>query len=106
MLEGMALERSDARHARLVEIHRQLEVEGCSARVVGLVEEQLRLMREEGVPLILGKAGWLLAVVQLAQAGEARGAATWAKVGASAARLSMGEDSSAYQTFAGLLAAG
>lgn len=106
MLEGIELERSDARHARLVEIHRQLEAEGCSARVVSLVEEQLRLMREEGVPLILGKAGWLLAVVQLAQAGEARAAATWAKVGASAARLAMGEDSSAYQTFAGLLAAG
>ena len=65
MLEGIELERSDARHARLVEIHRQLEAEGCSARVVSLVEEQLRLMREEGVPLILGKAGWLLAVVQL-----------------------------------------
>ena len=102
-LHGKRLKESDARHARLVEIHEALATGEDDASVVALVEEQYALMLEEGVPLVLGKAGWILAMVQLMQRGDKVAAAQWASVGAECTRVALGTDSSAYLHFARLL---
>ena len=111
-LEGAALIVSDRRHSRLAAIHRALSADtseeaagAVEGGVLALVEEQLDLMRAEGVPIILGKAGWILAIVRLQQAGDVPAAAAWAKTGVNAARHALGADSSAHQCFSNLLAA-
>lgn len=99
---GAALERSDARHSRLCQIHQGLS-DWPDDGLVAVVEECYQLMLEEGVPLILGKAGWILAIVQLLQHGKAEGAAKWSAIGVECARIALGEDSSAHIQFSTLL---
>ena len=106
-LEGAALEESDTRQARLAAIHRQLagELGTDNESLPAVVGEHLRLMREEGLPLIWGKAGMFLLIVHFVQRGERRAAADTARQGAELACLALGEDSSVYQKFASLLEA-
>ena len=61
LLEGKALERSEARQSRLAAIHKELPA--CPPdRLLPLVDEQIVLMREEGVPLVWAKAGMCAAL--------------------------------------------
>jgi hypothetical protein len=101
-LEGEALARSDARYRRVAEILGSLDRQPPTA-LVPLVEESYALMAAEGIPVILGKAGWILAIVHLVQNGAIDAAAKWARLGADQARIALGEDSSAYLQFAHLL---
>jgi hypothetical protein len=103
-LQGRELAESDARQQRLAEIHRQLSdwPESESGGLLAAVDEHLRLMRDEGLPSIWGKAGMFLALVQLMQRGERGAAAECARKGAAFARLALGEDSSVYLRFAQL----
>ena len=110
-LEGAQLGVSDFRYERLAQLHTRLAQLGEGdgrlgvLELVSLVEEQLKLSREEGVPLILSKAGWILAAVHLKLSGDQRAAAEWATRGAEHSRLALGEDSSAFQRFSSLVAA-
>jgi hypothetical protein len=105
MLGGSELEQSDARHERLVAIHKALNSEGLgNGNLATLVEEQMHLMQAEGVPLILGKAGWILALLELRSAGKLDAARAWATRGVEVARSALGDDSSAYQRFVTLKA--
>ena len=113
MLRGRALAQSDHRQQRLAHLHRQLAenwhgedwAEGESgALLFAAVEELQRLMRDEGLPLVLAKAGILLALVHLIQRGERAAAAEYANKGMVCSRLALGDDSSAYVRFAQLAA--
>ena len=53
---------------------------GGGAGPVSLASEHLRLMKAEGVPLVWGRAGIILAIVNLKESGDLRGAAAWAAV--------------------------
>ena len=99
-LEGSALARSEARQTRIHEIHRMLD--RSPANLVELVAEHTRLMREEGLPLIWGRAGIILALVELKNRAELRAAAELAAVGADCALVALGEDSSVFRRFDGL----
>ena len=100
-LRGRELAESDTRQQRLAEIHRKLSdwPESESAGLLAAVQEHLGLMRAEGLPLIWGKAGMFLALVQLIQHGERAAAAECARKGAAFAQLALGEDSSVYLRF-------
>ena len=99
-LEGPALACSEARQARIHEIHGILA--RSPANLVELVAEHARLMREEGLPLIWGRAGVILALVELKNRAELRAAAELAAVGADCALVALGEDSSVFRRFDGL----
>ena len=103
VLDGVELMESDARYRRVKEIHTLLAEEDLGEALVPLVAEHYRLMRAEGVPLILGKAGWILAIASLVQSGALEAAVGWARLAADCARVALGDDSSAYVQFAKIL---
>ena len=72
-LKGAQLQHSEMRQRRMAKIHHLLA--GSPKRLSTLVDEHLRLMDEEGLPLVWGKAGIILAVVELHERGEMRAAA-------------------------------
>ena len=61
--------------------------------------QHIELMRLEGLPLVWGKAGILLTIVALKDAGEYASAARWAAQGAKHAHEALGADSSTYSQF-------
>ena len=93
-----ALEASDARMRRIATIHTALAASPKEDELLRLVEEQLELMRTEGVPLIWARAGMLLAIVHLKRISRYEDAAKWAERGAAHARLALGDDSSAFSS--------
>lgn len=97
-----ALEASDARMRRIATIHTALAASPKEDELLRLVEEQLELMRTEGVPLIWARAGMLLAIVHLKRISRYEDAAKWAERGAAHARLALGDDSSAFLKFSSL----
>ena len=123
-LHGLALELSDRRQQRLAQIHTELASgaphSGKSAaggtgiaregghgndpnNIAGalevLVVEHLQLMSDERLPEAWGRAGMFLLVAQMVTRGDHARAAAWARRGARAASVALGDDSSAFCKF-------
>ena len=117
-LRGAALTASEERQHRMHQLHGQLSATTTPAAAASgsssgttksttptlecLVGELHTLLREEGLPLVWGRTGLILLVVQLKQTLRLREAAKWAAEGAAAARLALGEDSSMCRKLDGL----
>ena len=103
-LQGASLAASEARQARMHHLHAMLAAGPPAAdeALDGLVTEHLRLMAEEGLPLIWGRAGVIHALVRAKNRGDTRAAAAWAAEGASAVRLALGDDARAFDKLEGL----
>ena len=93
-LSGDALKESERRQARIHEIHGEIACQ--PAALPALVSEHLVLMYEEGLPIIWGRAGLILAIVELKNGGDLTRAGQLAAVGAECAKIALGADSSAF----------
>jgi predicted nicotinamide N-methyase len=99
-LTGDALQQSEERQRRIHEIHGLLL--RSPSDLAALVREHVSLMRAEGLPPVWGKAGIILAIVQLKTDGDIAAAGEMAATGADIAKRALGTDSSSYVRFAAL----
>lgn len=118
-LEGIDLQRSEARRQRMLELS---EFIGCStsaiesgeiaeggvAELAKAVEERLMLLRREGLPTVCGHADMMAVMEALRAGGDLKGASRWALRAAECVRVGAGESDPMYRQLkelAGLLMA-